>query len=80
MTGQLYPTLAFGIPAYNYILSMLEFTIASNDKRLEIKNAAKMAKTKIEEYYSHTDANIYTIATGKFNYKIIIIIFIFNIY
>lgn len=39
-----------------------------------------MAKNKIEDYYSSTDANIYIIATGQFNYKIIIFMFIFDIY
>lgn len=38
--------------------------IENQDIRAEIKNAARMAKIKLEEYYSYTDANIYTIATG----------------
>lgn len=38
--------------------------IENQDTRSEIKNAARIAKSKLEEYYSHTDANIYTIATG----------------
>ena len=59
-----YPTLAFGIPAYNYILSKLESVIANQNTRSEIKNAATMAKSKLVEYYSYTGANIYTIATG----------------
>ena len=80
ITGQLYPTLAFGIPAYNFILSKLDSVIANQNTRSEIKNAANMAKNKLVEYYSYTDANIYTIATGQFNYKVIIFIFIFNIY
>jgi hypothetical protein len=60
----LYPTLEFAIPAYNYILSQLQTIIENQDTRSEIKNAAIMAKYKLEEYYPHVEANIYTIATG----------------
>lgn len=64
ITGQLYPTLAFTIPAYNYLLDKIEDIIDNEDIRDEIKNAATVAKNKIEEYYPTTGGHIYIIATG----------------
>ncbi|CAB5382552.1 unnamed protein product [Rhizophagus irregularis] len=64
ITGQLYPTLAFTIPAYNYLLNKIEDIIDNNNIRIEIKNAATAAKNKIEEYYPTTGGHIYIIATA----------------
>ncbi|CAB4431899.1 unnamed protein product [Rhizophagus irregularis] len=64
ITGQLYPTLAFTIPAYNYLLDKIEDIIDNNNIRIEIKNAATAAKNKIEEYYPTTGGHIYIIATA----------------
>ncbi|GBC27451.2 zinc finger BED domain-containing protein RICESLEEPER 2-like [Rhizophagus irregularis DAOM 181602=DAOM 197198] len=64
ITGQLYPTLAFTIPAYNYLLDKIEDIIDNNNIRIEIKNAATAAKKKIEEYYPTTGGHIYIIATA----------------
>lgn len=69
ITGQLYPTLAFTIPAYNYILDKIEDVIDNENTRIEIKNAANAAKSKIQEYYPTTGGHIYIIATGQLNYK-----------
>ncbi|CAB5384577.1 unnamed protein product [Rhizophagus irregularis] len=63
ITGQLYPTLAFTIPAYNYLLDKIEDIIDNNNIRIEIKNVATAAKNKIEEYYPITGGHIYIIAT-----------------
>ncbi|GBC32327.2 zinc finger BED domain-containing protein RICESLEEPER 2-like [Rhizophagus irregularis DAOM 181602=DAOM 197198] len=64
ITGQLYPTLAFTIPAYNYLLDKIEDIIDNNNIRIEIKNATTAAKNKIEEYYPTTGGHIYIIATA----------------
>ncbi|GBC12416.2 zinc finger BED domain-containing protein 1-like [Rhizophagus irregularis DAOM 181602=DAOM 197198] len=48
ITGQLYPTLAFTIPAYNYLLDKIEDIIDNNNIRIEIKNAATAAKKKLK--------------------------------
>jgi hypothetical protein len=85
ITGQLYPTLAFTIPAYNYLLDKIEDIIDNEDIRDEIKNAATVAKNKIEEYYPTTGGHIYIIATGwldifynfyKFTFIFILIIYL----
>lgn len=69
ITGQLYPTLSFSIPAYNYLLTMLDAVIMDEDTLEEIINGAKEAKKKVLEYYPTSNGRVYTIATGWFNYK-----------
>jgi hypothetical protein len=46
ITRQLYPTLSFSIPAYSYLLTMLDTVISNEDTSVEIKNGAKEAKKK----------------------------------
>jgi hypothetical protein len=70
ITGQLYPTLSFSIPAYSYLLTMLNTVISNEDTSVEIKNGAKEAKKKILEYYPTSNGQVYIVATGWFNYKV----------
>ena len=48
ITGHLYPTLSYSIPAYNYLLNMLNTVITNQDALKEIKNGAIEAKKKIQ--------------------------------
>ena len=70
ITGQLYPTLSYSVPVYNYLIDKLEDTINNDNSRTEIKNSAKLARDKILEYYPLTDGHIYVIATGQLKLNI----------
>ena len=48
LTGHLYPTLSFSIPAYNYLLNMLNNVIANDNTLKEIKDGATEAKKKFQ--------------------------------
>lgn len=64
ITGHLYPTLSYSIPAYNYLLNMLNTVITNQDALEEIKNGAIEAKKKILDYYPTSNGRVYTVATG----------------
>ena len=53
--GQLYPTLAYSIPIYNYLLDKIENDITKKMTKPYIKVVAKAAKVKIKNYYLSTD-------------------------
>ncbi|GBC09742.1 hypothetical protein RclHR1_09080005 [Rhizophagus clarus] len=61
ITEQLYPTLSFSIPVYNYLITMLNTVIADEDTLQEIKNAATEAKKKVLDYYPTSNKQMYTI-------------------
>lgn len=64
IVGQTYPTLAFSVPVYNFLLNKIEDEV-ENSTIYEIKKAAKAAETKIKEYYPYTDGRVYIISTSK---------------
>jgi hypothetical protein len=51
-------------------LNILNTVIANQDTLEEIKNGAIEAKKKILDYYPTSNGQVYTIATGWFNYII----------
>lgn len=66
-SGHLYPTLAYSVPVYNYLLDKIE--VAIDSKGLfsnEVKSALGAAHEKIREYYPSTDGLVYIIATSKY--------------
>ena len=75
LTGHLYPTLSFSVPAYNYLLNMLNNVIANDNTFEEIKDGVTEAKKKILDYYPTSSGAVYTVATGQFNYKLQIYIY-----
>ena len=80
--GQSYPTLAFSVPVYNFLLNKIEDEIESN-MISEIKEAAKAAEEKIKEYYPYTNRHVYIISTSKLNYKLnynLLIYYLITIY
>lgn len=68
----MYPTLAFSIPVFNFLLDKIEDTIDNSNTKPNIKNAAEAAAEKVKEYYPTTDGRIYIIATSKLNNNSII--------
>jgi len=72
ITGQLYPTLSYSVPVYNYLLDKIEDEIAKRTTRPYIKAAAKAAEAKIKDYYPSTDGRVFTIATGKSNWFLVL--------
>jgi hypothetical protein len=68
ITGQLYPTLGYSVPIYNFLLNKIDDEI-DNNTMSEIKEAARAAGEKIKEYYPYTDGRIYVISTSKLNYN-----------
>lgn len=67
ISGQTYPTLAYSVPVYNFLLNKIEEEEERTTSR-EIKAAAKKAEEKIKEYYPYTDGQVYIISTSKLNY------------
>jgi len=49
---------------------MLNAVITDQNTLEEIKNGAMEAKKKILDYYPTSNGQVYTVATGWFNYKI----------
>ncbi len=68
ISGQLYPTLAYSVPVYNFLLNKIDDEI-DNNIMFEIKEATRAAEEKIKEYYPYTDGCIYVILTSKLNYN-----------
>ena len=67
-----YPMLASAVPIYNYLINGLEAYCDRSSKSNDIVNAVEIGLKKLETYYEKTDdSNMYTIATGKLNIKII---------
>lgn len=64
ITGQTYPTLAFSVPVYNFLLNKIEDEI-ENSTSSEVKEAARAAEAKVKEYYPYTDGRVYIISTSK---------------
>ncbi|CAG8686709.1 6593_t:CDS:1, partial [Cetraspora pellucida] len=52
---QLYPTITFSVPIYNYLLDKLEDIIDDITEEPTIQNAVNEAKLKILKYYLYTD-------------------------
>jgi len=67
ISGQTYPTLAFSVPVYNFLLNKIEEE-EERTKSSEIKMAAKAAENKVKEYYPFTDGQVYIISISKLNY------------
>src|SRR6266487_1767698 len=53
--GQLYSTLSYSIPIYNYLLDKIENDITKKMTKPYIKVVAKAAEAKIKNYYPSTD-------------------------
>ncbi len=69
-TGQLYPTLSYSVPVYNYLIDKLEdeYDKRESEKGNEEEVVVALNKSieKIKHYYTFTYGLIYTVATGKF--------------
>ena len=66
--------LASAIPIYNYLINGLAVYCDKSSSSSDVVNAVKASLKKLETYYEKTDdSNMYTVATGKLNVKIIAI-------
>ena len=71
ISGQSYPTLAFSVPVYNFLLNKIEDEIESN------------TIFKIKEATKAVDRYVYIISTNKLNYKLnykLLIYYLITIY
>lgn len=64
MSMEKHPTIGMAVPTYSYLIDILEDFIDDSSKFLNIKNAIKEAKKKLEEYYPTTGGLVYIIGTG----------------
>jgi hypothetical protein len=58
-----HPTLTIAVPAYNYMMDMLEELVDKDSSCRVINKAAEVAMSKLKTYYSLTGAEIYPVAT-----------------
>jgi hypothetical protein len=59
-----YPTIGMAVPTYSYLLDIIDDFLADSSNPSDLKNAARQAKTKLEEYYPTADGLVYVIGTS----------------
>jgi len=64
MSAEKHPTISMAVPTYSYLIDIIEDFLDDSSKSANLKNAARIAKRKLEEYYPTTGGLVYTIGTG----------------
>ena len=76
MSSAKYPMMSSAIPIYNYLIDELEGYCDNHDSSNDIVIAVKAGIDKLERYYVKTDdTTMYTVATGKINFKLYLFLF-----
>jgi len=52
------------VPIYSYILDIIDEFLGNSSNSSDLKNAARQAKTKLEQYYPTADGLVYVIGTS----------------
>jgi len=81
MSAEKHPTISMAVPTYSYLIDIIEDFLDDSSKSANLRNAARIAKRKLEEYYPTTSGLVYNIGTGittLYNLIFLIILIFFH--
>ena len=64
MSAEKHPTISMAVLTYSYLIDIIEDFLNDSSKSANLKNAARITKRKLEEYYPTTGGLVYTIGIG----------------